>query len=648
MNRRTLLGSAATLSAAALAGCSVSTPFGDFSVGGDGGDTEGTSPPGTPTPTTAVRTGSGGAATTPIPCVANGTCLYTPAMTPIPGLEGDLFINNTELYQPPVIYTIDPGIIDPVGGGGGTSSVGDPSTVENSGAVKVEVTPEKKGKKDEKVDSGGSNTTGDTICTTERRRVRAGGPANFLLDPQVGNIWPGSILTANSIAKGQFQPALNPQRIAGTSEDQIREPLQLSISLMNVDGKNTTTVNNPSVGNVRTARDRILGRYNNAAATPAKQKASVHQIHSEEQLDVNLGVHYSSPQVSVDNQFDFSSQSETNKLLVKFWQIYYTIDVSLGPNPVGNGIVSDAATYLKPNDVIVKNVSYGRVLMFSAESKYNRTDLKNALKVGVNTASGKIDTDLTIKQKQVLRDTKIDVTVLGGSATQGAKTISKPGEGALGNIKTWIEKGAQYDPVSSPGVPISYQTKYVGNLATANTYLTTTYTSRNCRPTTRRYRVHNMDWKVTKEDDPGNEEEIYGDIYVVAWQFWPSKNKVHRTVPKGGPSNGRVWKRSKDSHVNIAGKSKKDLGVDATIELTDAHLLDNNKTYIQVTAIPEEKDPTSNDDFGNKKAVKWFLNQPPSDPSLAGSDRGKFRETWNSHGSELQLSFDISPVPPSQ
>ncbi|MFC6974885.1 thiol-activated cytolysin family protein [Halomicroarcula sp. GCM10025709] len=392
----------------------------------------------------------------------------------------------------------------------------------------------------------------------------------------------------------------------------------------------------------------MLGQYNRNASTPARMQYSIHQIHSAKQLDVTLGVHYDSLKVQVDNTFDFSSRSETNKLMAQFYQQYYTADISL-PNPVANGVVSDPATYLEPNDVVVKNVTYGRMLLFSAESKYERTEIENALDVALNIGAGRGTASLDVKHKQVLRDTEINVQVLGGAATQGAQLISKPGEGALQAIKDFIQDGATYDPQQSPGVPIAYQTKYLSNLDTANTYMTTTYTERNCRPTTRSYRVHNMDWRVVTEDDPGNEEEIYGDVYVVGWPIQQGAQVTGtsaRIEPRGGRSDGRVWHRSRSSHVNIREGRRKGLNVDEELVFDGAHELDTSRSYIQVTARPYEKDPTSNDDFGNKKNVKWFLDQSPSDPDRAGRGGGKFTQRWNDHGSELELSFDISPMPP--
>lgn len=673
LSRRRLLQLAAVASTTGVAGCSVSTPFGDVSLSGSGDDggsgggggSEGDSATPTPvttvrptsTPTTAPTSTPAGTPTqtgdeddsdpalapaTPAPCVVDGTCVSTPAGENITIPEDPIFIPEDPVISDDVL--LDPSLVDSVD----SSTLDDPTRIEEDGTLAVTVTPETNQSSSSKLGGTGTERNGDMICTTQRRRVTSGSGTNFLLDPQIGTIWPGAILEAASIARGQFSPALSASRRNGVPASQIRNPIELSISLRNISGENTRTLQTPSLGAFRTALDDILGDYDRNANTPAKMNFTIHQIHSSKQLDLTLGAHYDSLQVSVDNEFDFSSESETNKLFTKFYQQYYSVDVSL-PNPVANGIVTDQGTYLDKNDIIVKNVSYGRLLLFSAESKYERTDIENALRVAFNSTAGRGSASLDIKHKQVLRDTKISVQVLGGSAEQGAQTISKPGEGAFDAIKSFIEEGATYDPKTSPGVPIAYQTKYLSNLDTANTYLTTTYTERNCRPTTRGYRVHNMSWEVINEADPGNEEELYGNVYVVAWPIKGPNDVLttsDRIEPKGGRSDGRVWHRSKSSHVNVrqGPTHRKDLGVDATIEFDDAHELDNSRTYIQVTAIPKEKDPSSGDEFGNKKAVKWFLNEAPTDPDSA-EDRGAFTERWNDRNTEIELAFDISPIP---
>ena len=676
LSRRRLLQTVTTVSIAGLAGCSVSTPVGDLKL--NGGDEESTpepTPTASPTTVTAIRTTRTPTATptdtptdtptptsadtptdtpdsssesldepllpqTPDPCVLDGSCINTPSG------DDDSTSSDDLILLPDDTVLLDPDLLNPVPSDELISSLDNPNTVEETGDIAVTVTPDTGREENEALGSESTGRNGDMICTTQRRRITSGGGTNFLLDPQLGTIWPGAILEATSIAKGQFSPALTAARRNGASVSEIRHPIELSISVRNITGKNTRQLQTPSLGSFRTALDDILGQYDQNANTPAKMNFSIEQVHSSKQLDISLGAHYDSNMVQVDNQFDFSTESETNKLLAKFFQQYYTVDVSL-PNPIANGMISDAESYLESNDVIVKNVTYGRVLLFSAESKYERTDIENSLRVALDAASKSGEVSLDIAHKQVLRDTEINVQVLGGSAQQGAQTVSKPGEGAFEAVKEFIQGGATYDPQTSPGVPIAYQTKYLSNLDTANTYLTTTYTERNCRPTTRGYRVHNVSWEVIQESDPGSEEELYGDVYVVAWPITGPNDVLgedSRIEPKGGRSDGRVWHRSQSSYINVSEGQRKDLGVDATIEFDDAHELDNGRTYIQVTAIPHESDSTSFDEFGNKKAVKWFLNEAPSDPDRAGTDGGQFTERWNDHGSEIELSFDISPI----
>lgn len=470
---------------------------------------------------------------------------------------------------------------------GGNSTLKDPTKVENSGAVKAEVTPKRKQTKDEKIGGKQENTHGDVVCTTQKRRITAGSGASFLLNPEIGAIWPGAILGAESIAKGQFSPALSAGRRDGKSLSQIRQPIEISLSLRNIDGKNTKTLDPPSRGNFRTALDELLSQYDRQTNTPAKMNTTIHQVHSSEQLDVTLGLHYDSNKLDIDNTFDFSSESETNKLLAKFWQSYYTVDVSL-PNSVANGLVTDQSKYLNRNDVIVNNVTFGRLLLFSAESKYDQTRIENALSVALDSGAKSANVDLDVETKQTLRDMKINVQVLGGAATDGAKTISEPGEGAFQAIKQFIQDGATYDPKTSPGVPIAYQTKYVSNFDTANTYLTTTYRERNCRPTTSAYRVTNLSWKVLEESDPGNEEEIYGEIRVTGQAEKSDGFVILNITPKGNSDDGRIWKRSKSSHLNIKGNERKHLSTDATIVFDDAHELKRGSSYIRVAAKPRE------------------------------------------------------------
>ncbi|MFB6130429.1 MAG: thiol-activated cytolysin family protein [Salinigranum sp.] len=564
----------------------------------------------------------------------DGTCAGPPAESNVsldPALVGKL---NTSLINPTVL---NPDLFSNTG----TTTGPTPSTDDGPISVTVTPTTQRTGRS-----NAGDPTTkdeGNAICTVRKQNVVEGKAKVFLLNPSMTVIYPGALLTASSIADGSFTPALTSARLDGASLRDVRNPLQTSISLMNV-GKNTVKVDTPSLGSMRNTRNRILGRVT-AGATEAAMDFDYQNIYSKRQLDVQLGAHYSNLGVDIAGKYDFSRTSETSKVLANFWQRYYDISISL-PNPIANGIVSDSR-YLRPNDVVVNNVSYGRLLYFIVESKYTDKEVGSALKATLNAGiAGSSSVDLSTKKKQVLKDTKVHITVLGGSASAAGKLISGYGDvGAENAILDWINRGSHYRPSDTPGAPIAYHTKYAQSLETANVYLTTTYTERHCRPKTRRFRVHNVDLRVVTASDVAgskNTEEMYGDILVGG-----------RAVAKDG-SLGQplvwkpVWQKGPKEFVRIreGRMHTKDLNVDEIVELRADGELDRRRSFVDVVIRPREHDGGPDDFQGASETVRWFLTENPSDPNKMGQKRGKFKQRFTNKGTEVEFSFDITPLPP--
>jgi|GEM_PF-5858016 len=658
VGRRAFLATAGGLLTTTLAGCS--SLLGGGSSGGDssGGGTpnpttvtrtrtaEPTSTTTTSAPSTGTTTGTStgqsnetdlASLTAPPstdlpPCVVNGTCIGPSPernVTFDPSLVGKLNISlvDTSLLNTDLFST--------------TTSVS-PTPTSYDGTVSVSVTPKRK--QVQTTTDGGASTreTDGMVCTVRKQTATTGGASVFLLNPSVTTVFPGALLRAESIADGSFTPVLTQNRLNGARLADVRNPLQLSISLANIDGTNTKTVQLPSIGSVRTARNQILDRVG-SAKTPAAMDYQKHRIYSKRQLDVELGAHYHSAPVNVSGNYDFSQTNVTNKLLAKFWQKYYDISISL-PNPVGDGVLSDS-NYSRRNDVIVNNVSYGRVLVFSLESKYTHQEVETSLDVAVKAGlGGNGKFSLSTKDKQVLKDTKIHINVLGGSASSASKLISGYGDtGAAQAIGNWIQRGATYSPADSPGAPIAYQTKYLNGLGTANVYLTTTYNKRSCHSKTRRYRVHNFDLKVvTANDVAGSKhtEEMYGTIFVGGAIF--EKGASSGTPIIGTP----VWQKGPKEWVRIRQGEIEPLNVDRTVEFTTEGELDRQRSYIEVTMRPREHDGGPDDFQGANGVHRWFLSDDPSDPSKTGLGRGHLKKSFTDKGSEVEISFDITPLPP--
>lgn len=645
VSRRRLLATTSSLITTGLAGCSVSVdlPFGDADDGSASESTPDSTPD--PTPVTRNRTETNESdqdsldtppAYDPPPCVVDGSCVG-----PDP-IENQSTNSSLVGFDPSLIpaQEIGPTILDTdFGSGNGTAQ---PTATTDEGSIDVTVTPDQQQTNEQTTGDESEDQNDGMVCTVQKKTATTGGSDVFLLNPSMTSVFPGALLTAEGIATGSFAPALTPARLSGASKSAVRNPLEVSISLADIEGTNTQTVQVPGVGSMRTARTDILRRVG-SGAKPANMSYEKRRIYSKKQANIELGAHYSNAAVDVESNFSFSQTKETNKVMVKFKQKYYDMTISL-PNPVANGVVSDTS-YLRQNDVMVNNVSYGRLLVFSFESKYSHREMEAALDVAINAGVQSGGGSIDARNETILQNTKIKITVIGGDSDSAARLISDYGESSVDEaIGRWIQQGATYDPAEVPGVPISYQTAYTSNYATANVYLTTTYNQRNCRPKTRRFRVDNFHIKVVTANDVAgskNTEEIYGRIFVGARQFVKGSDEGE-IAALGVP----VWDKDGNEFLRISeGSLPKNLNVSRTIEFSTSDELDRQRSYIQVTMRPREHDGGPDEFQGQEKTERWYLTEAPSDPNN-GEEFGDFKHRFTDKGSEIQISYDITPLPP--
>ena len=655
VRRRTLLATGSALLTTGLAGCSVSidSPFGE----GEGGSVSESTPE--PTAVTRTRTATPTAGTPvvnesdqesldeppaydPPPCVLDGSCAgpaLNENLSTNPLLVEDLGIRNPLLVED----LFDPSLIGGAGGDSDGSGTAQPTATTDDGAVEVTVTPDQQ-QTDEQATGDESEEENDgMVCTVQKKTATTGGSDVFLLNPSMTSIFPGALLTADAIATGSFAPALTPARLDGASKSAIRNPLEVSISLADIEGTNTETVQVPGVGSMRTARAEILRRVG-SGAKPANMSYEKRRIYSKKQANIELGAHYNNAVVDVESNFSFSRTNETNKVLVKFQQKYYDMTISL-PNPVANGVVSDTL-YLQQNDVMVKNVSYGRLLVFSFESKYSHREMEAALDVAISAGAQRGGGSIDARNETVLKNTKIKINVIGGDADSASRLISDYGDSSVDEaIGRWIQAGATYDPATVPGVPVSYQTVYTSNYATANVYLTTTYNQRSCRPKSRRFRVDNFHIRVLTANDvvgSKNSEEVYGTIYIGAWQFVEEgDNSGEKLVYHTRPD----WDKDNNEFLRISEGDSKKLNLSRTIEFSTSDKLDRKRSYIVVTMRPREHDGGDDEFEGQKETHRWHLTEAPSDPN-SSDPFGQFKHRFTDKGSEIEISYDITPLPP--
>ena len=121
--------------------------------------------------------------------------------------------------------------------------------------------------------------------------------------------------------------------------------------------------------------------------------------------------------------------------------------------------------------VVVSNITYGRMLLYSVTAKASTSDLQGALQAAYDGGAASGSISLGIHQQQVLNSATTNVVAVGGSATAAQNLIA---DHQLGD---YFRSHASLDSA----VPIAYQMDNVGNDSAASFGETTSYNETTCR-----------------------------------------------------------------------------------------------------------------------------------------------------------------------
>src|SRR5207245_7152990 len=93
-----------------------------------------------------------------------------------------------------------------------------------------------------------------------------------------GSLWPGALVSADSVLSGLFTQIVLP-----------RSPATISVSLENLGGTKQATIKDPSLASYRDALAGILDAEI-TGSTAANLYSEIEQVHSEEQLNMARGI----------------------------------------------------------------------------------------------------------------------------------------------------------------------------------------------------------------------------------------------------------------------------------------------------------------------------------------------------------------------
>ncbi|MEM7103665.1 MAG: thiol-activated cytolysin family protein [Bacteroidota bacterium] len=307
----------------------------------------------------------------------------------------------------------------------------------------------------------------DTIYCQQRTYTAAPGYDEFLLyNPSSDVIYPGGMLYGESIVDGSYTPFLV-QRL----------PVTLSTSLSGVSGSVSSVVEEPKLSSVREAINELLAQEI-TGATPAQIIFSIEQIHDENHLRLAVGANVGGLFAKVRASYNFSNSHSKAYFLVKFLQIYYTIDVDNEAFASPSDCCVDYPTSEQIGDyspVYVSSVKYGRMAMFMVESSKSASETEIALNASFNAFIASGGVDINTEYDQTLEESSIKALIIGGSGESAVQAVS-----GVNGLMSYITEGGNYSS-DSPGSPLSYTLRFLKDNSIYKVVLATEYTVQDCQ-----------------------------------------------------------------------------------------------------------------------------------------------------------------------
>lgn len=319
-------------------------------------------------------------------------------------------------------------------------------------------------------------------------------------------IWPGSLIRGNQAHQFVYVPVTV-----------ARAPITLSVSLegSSTPGDITRVVNDPRLSTVRQGiSDLLETAVGEDTHVPARVEFTMDQVHSESQMNLFVGADVSYGAGSLETAFNWDEGSTTNKIMAKYMQIYYTIDMDTPSSPSAlfapTATAAEIAAALPPGSMpmYVSSVSYGMMALTCIETEFSEEQMGLALNAAYN---GTVDVELNFgyTAREVLQSASIKTIVYGGS-TQGLDDIELGFEGFM----QVIDASTEFTP-ESPGVPLVYRFRHVADNTLALVTLTSQYTLVRPLQIEQLVRVQVNQFVCLMADDEGTDNAVDMDRFYV-------------------------------------------------------------------------------------------------------------------------------------
>ncbi|MFL1012726.1 thiol-activated cytolysin family protein [Flavisericum labens] len=409
-------------------------------------------------------------------------------------------------------------------------------------------------------------------CVVKKYKTAPGFSEMILLDPTSDVIYPGAMLIGESIPTGEYI------EITGG-----RAPITLSVSLENLNGKPSTVVENPNLATVRESVKDMLQQGVTGSAS-AEVFFTTEEVYSEEHLNVALGASYSKGKNSISGSFNFSSSEKQYKYVIKYLQVYYTIDLTVEDKQNPGKLFNEMPSFNATSPVIVSSVKYGRMLIYTVETNSKFTDTQAAFNAAFSggNAGGE-------GQHQSFWDSStVKALVIGGSSGDAAKVVTGPQ-----GVYEYITEGGEYS-ANSPGAPLGYTLRYIRNgFPIANVVLSSEYNIRTCYPAYQKFGIQLHGLRMV-DSNGDNDIKLHGNMYAAIYQDGKRKGFVSYT-------------RTTNNYINVAENTFWSIPSDDDTREVELYMPDLEKDYIILSAEFTEDDLLSANEYLGKKEEKILL-----------------------------------------
>ena len=458
-----------------------------------------------------------------------------------------------------------------------------------------------------------ADTTSEYITHTTYFEAAAGYNEQIVLNPQTDVIYPGALVKGESILDGSY-----------TLIPSVRKPITISTSLVGA-SKVSVVVDDPKLSTVREAVNTLMSQTYDVP--PANMGFTIEQAYSEQQLDLSLRASYKSGVINVKGGFDFSNTKIKTRLVAKFIQNYYTLDMDMPSKP--SDLFSDdvdRALFGTFMPMYVASVTYGRMALFTIESEMEETEVRAAL----NGSYGTITAAASAEFEDMKAKSTMKVYILGGSGSAAGATIN-----GFEDFKNYIQAGGDFSK-TSPGAPISYKLRYIRDNTIGKIVFAASYPIVSSVPRTDNivYDISSRLLKIKADvTDAGSECELYGSI---------------TSYPESlGLSNGhKHWNYSSGSYYTLPIKGERTFGVN-NITVKSWEGLKQDSAIMVYISLAEVDDWPSTDD----KYAKLYFKTTVADivaavtPSQAYYEPAAFRVNDTERSNEyVEFTFQFTPT----